>query len=91
MVYVEDAVNERTCRKCRNFVLVIFVSMMHHAQDDRSKLMTKSILIENNPRYTTRMIAEIMKISQTIVVEHLHKNRLSILPKKRNELSIHPI
>jgi histone-lysine N-methyltransferase SETMAR len=53
----------------------ILISTMHHAQDDQSRFDDDQIntLIENNPRYATRVIAEILKISHTAVVEQLHK------------------
>jgi histone-lysine N-methyltransferase SETMAR len=44
---------------------------MHHAQEvDDNQI---KILIENNQRYTTRVIAEILKISQRAVAEQLHE------------------
>jgi histone-lysine N-methyltransferase SETMAR len=74
-VYGEDAVNERTCRKwfarfrVGNFDLDAPRSGRPvEVNDDQIK-----ILIENNTRYKTRVISEILKISQTAVVEQLHK------------------
>lgn len=74
-VYGEDAVNERTCRKwfakfrAGNFVLDDAPRSGRPVEIDDDKIQT---LIKDNPHYSTRMIAEILKVSQTAVVEHLH-------------------
>jgi transposase len=65
-VYVEDEANERTCRKwfarfrVGNFDLddAPRSGQPVEADDDQIKTLT-----ENNTRYTTRVFAEILKIS----------------------------
>jgi transposase len=71
-VYGEDAVNERTCRKwlarfrAGNFDLDEAPRSGRPVEVDDYQIKT---LIENNPRYKTRVIAEILEISQKAVVE----------------------
>jgi hypothetical protein len=74
-VYREDAANERRCRKwfarfhVGNFDLDDATRSRRPVEvDDQIKT-----LIENNTRYTTRVVAEILKISQAAVVEQLHE------------------
>jgi histone-lysine N-methyltransferase SETMAR len=93
-VYGEDAVNEQTCRKwfsrfrAGNFYLDDAPRSGRPVEVDDDQIKT---LIENNPRYTTRIIAEILKISQTAVADQLHKlgyaSRLDVCDShyKRNE------
>jgi histone-lysine N-methyltransferase SETMAR len=75
-VYREDAVNEQTCRQwfarfcAGNFDLDDAPRSGRPVEVDDDQIKT---LIENNPRYTTRVIAEILQISQTAVAEQLHK------------------
>jgi histone-lysine N-methyltransferase SETMAR len=93
-MYGEDAVNERTCRKwfarfrAGNFYLDDAPRSGRQAEVDDDQIKT---LIENNPRNTTRVIAEILKISQTAFVEQLqelgYESRLDVCDSlyKRNE------
>jgi DNA-binding MarR family transcriptional regulator len=93
-VYGEDAVNERTCRKWfsrfragNDLNDVALSGRPVDVDDDQTKTLT-----ENNPPYTKRVIAEILKISQSTVVEQLHKlwcaSRLDVWNSlyKRNEV-----
>jgi hypothetical protein len=80
--------NERAESGFPGSVPEILISTMHHAQDGRSRLMTTK---SSNSPYPTRVIAEILKMSQTVVVEQLHKlgypSRLDVCDSlyKRNE------
>jgi hypothetical protein len=75
-LYGEDAVNELTCRKwfasflAGNFDLddAPCSGRLVGVNDDQI-----NTLIKNTPRYTTRIIAKILKILQRAVVEQLHK------------------
>jgi transposase len=75
-VYGEDAANERTCRKWFARFRAGNVDLDDaprsgrpvEVDDDQIKTLT-----ENNSPYTTQVISEILKISQTAVVEQLLK------------------
>jgi hypothetical protein len=59
--------NERAESGFPSSVPEMLISTMHHAQDGRSRFVEVhdeqiKTLIENNTRYTTRVIAEILKI-----------------------------
>jgi histone-lysine N-methyltransferase SETMAR len=92
-VYGEVAVNGRTCRKWFARFRAGNVDLDDAPRSRRPVEVDDQIktLTENNSRYTTRVIAEILKISQTAVVEQLHKlgyaRRLDVCDSlyKRNE------
>jgi histone-lysine N-methyltransferase SETMAR len=74
-VYGEDAVNERTCRKWFARFRVGNFDLDDAPRSGRPVEVDDQIktLIENNTRCTTRVIAEILKISHTAVIKQLHK------------------
>ena len=75
-VYDEDAVAERTVRKwfsrfeAGDFNLENQECPGKRSTTDEDQIKT---LMENNPRYTTRQLAEMLKISKCTIHEHLVK------------------
>ena len=75
-VYGEGAVTNRTCQKwfakfhARDFSLDDAPWLCRPVEVDRDQIET---LIENNQHYTTREIADILKISKSSVENHLHQ------------------
>ena len=75
-VYGEGAVTDRTCQEwfakfcARDFSLVDAPRSARPVEVDSDEIET---FIENNQRYTTREIADILKISKSSVENHLHQ------------------
>ena len=75
-VYGEDAVIDRTCQKwfakfcAGDFSLDAAPQSGRPVEVDSDQI---EILIENNQCYTTREIADILKISKSSVESHLHQ------------------
>ena len=74
-VYGEGAVSDRKCQKCfvkfhaGDFPLDEAPRSGRPVEVDSNQIET---LIENNQHYTTRQIADILKISKSSVGNHLH-------------------
>ncbi|XP_032467124.1 nucleotide triphosphate diphosphatase NUDT15 isoform X1 [Phocoena sinus] len=95
-VYGEDAVTERTCQKwfakfrAGDFSLDDAPRSGRPVEVDSDQIET---LIESNRRYTTREIADILKISKSSVENHLHQlgymNRFDVwVPHKLSEKNL---
>ena len=73
-VYGEGAVTDRTCQKwfakfhVGNFSLDVAPPSGRSVEVDSDQIET---LTENNQRYTTREIADILKISKSSIENHL--------------------
>lgn len=75
-VYGRAAVSERTVQKWFSRFRSGNINLKDEERSGRPSEIDDdkiSILIENNPRHTTREIADILNISQVSVVSHLHK------------------
>ena len=92
-VYGEGAVTDRTCQKCfakfraGDFLLDDASRSGRPVEVDSDQIET---IIENNQCYTTREIADILKISKSSVENHLHHlgyvNRFDVwVPHKLSE------
>ena len=100
-VYEEGAVTDQTCQKwfakfrTGDFSLDNAPRLGRSVEVDSDQIKT---IIENNQHYTTREIANILKISKLSVENHLHQlgyvNRLDVwVPHKlseKNFLTIFP-
>jgi len=75
VVYGEDAVSERVYQNWFAKFRAGDTTCEDHERSGRTLVVDDDQIkniIENNPHYTTREIAEIIDISQKIVVNHLH-------------------
>lgn len=95
-VYGEGAVTDRTCQKwfakfrAGDFSLDHAPRLGRPVEVDSSQIET---LIENNQRYTTREIADILKVSKSSVENHLHQlgyvNRFGVwVPRTLSEKNL---
>jgi len=74
-VYKKDAVSERVCQNWFAKFCADDTICEDHECSDRTLVIDDDqikSLIENNPHYTTREIAELIDVSQKAVVNHLH-------------------